>query len=227
MSTETAIANRNTATGVIIPFNSDDIKNREDFLKNLNSAPEKVDKAQGYDTVPISSLEMELDQTYLGLWQTDNFRFQIVANEIVGVLDLHVFDPNIKTWLTRSGSASVMIRQKSGADITDISAKIKNGLGMDFPKLQTMCLKAAAKTLGKRFGRELNRKFEDDYEAIYTNEAEIDGVREILQSQLKECRTKENLMSVWNNYTEYHQNPQLLKIFNAAKTRLGYANTNK
>lgn len=196
------------------------IAQREEWLKSLNSAPEQVQKNNGFDSIPISVLETMLDETYLGAWQTSNFRYQVIANEIVGTIDLKVFDPQLKKWLTRSGSAAAMIRQTKDSAITDIGAKIKNGLMMDFPKLESMCLKAACKRLGAKFGRNLNRKFEDEYETIYTNEAELEPIKDVLNDKLAECKTVEELKAVWANLEEYHNNPRLKAIFNSRKLKL-------
>lgn len=196
------------------------IQERENFLKDLNARPDRVEKSQGQETIPISFLENLLDETYMGLWQTENFRFQVVANEIIGTIDLSVFDPTAKIWITRSGSAAVMIRQASGSAITDIGAKIKNGLAMDFPKLESMCLKAAAKRLGKKFGRDLNRKFEDEYETLYSNKFEVDELRPELEKELKACTHNDALLAVWGRYSQYHSNPELKKLFNSYKSRL-------
>ena len=196
------------------------IKMREEFVKRLDEKPTKIDKAQGFDTLPISALEHELDEIYMGIWKTDNFRYQVIANEIVGTINLHVFDPTLKTWLTRSGSAAVMIRQKSGADITDIGAKQKNALVMDFPKLETMCLKKAAKSLGKRFGRDLNRKFEDDYNELYTNEIEFNAILEPLTNAVNECNTMEELLKIWNDNKDMQSNSNFKKVFSSRKLKL-------
>jgi hypothetical protein len=40
---------------------------------------------------------------------------------------------------------------------SDVDAKIKNTLVKDFPHLKAECIKNAAKSLGKYFGRDLNR----------------------------------------------------------------------
>ena len=196
------------------------INEREQWLKNLNSAPEQTQKNNGFDTIPISVLETMLDEVYLGAWQTSNFRTQVIANEIVGTIDLQVFDPQLKVWLNRSGSAAAMIRQHKDSAITDIGAKLKNGLMMDYPKLESMCLKAACKRLGAKFGRNLNRKFEDEYETLYSNESELDGVKYILEGQLKECKTISDLTAVWGNFKEYHDNPRLRAAFNSRKLKL-------
>jgi hypothetical protein len=193
------------------------IQNREQFLKSLDEAPKKIDKAQGYETVPISTLEATLDEVYMGIWKTDNFRHHVIANEIVGTIDLHVYDPTIKTWITRSGNASVMIRQASGSALTDIGAKIKNGLVMDFPKLSSMCLKAAAKTLGKKFGRDLNRKWEDSYEDIYSQQIEFGGVMDEIKEKLSTATSTAQLVAIWNEYPDLHDNTAAKKFFNRQK----------
>ena len=91
---------------------------------------------------------------------------------------------------------------------------------MDFPKLESMCLKAACKRLGAKFGRNLNRKFEDEYETLYTNEAALDEVRDMLNDQLKECKDMASLTAVWNSLPEYHDNPRLRAIFSSHKLKL-------
>lgn len=199
------------------------IKDREDFMKRLDEKPNRTEKQNNVDSVPISFLEHELDEVYMGLWSTTNFRYQVIANEIVGTLDLSVFDPSAKMWLHRSGSAAVMIRQKSGAELTDISSKIKNGLQMDFPKLESMCLKAAAKKLGKRFGRDLNRKFEDEYDNIYTQEIEFAEVKDDVLKELKESNDMDALKTIWAKYPDMHENKKFKAAFTSRKTQLAYA----
>lgn len=141
----------------------------QQFLMVLNSEPPK-DEIKINENVkgkprylPISFVQMKLDEIFFGLWKTDKFNFLTIANEMVGWIELTVFHPVLNEWITRTGSAGVLIRQKEGADLTDVSQKIKNGLTMDFPHLEAMCLLSAAKKFGKIFGRDLNRKFEDEY----------------------------------------------------------------
>ena len=136
--------------------------------------------------VPISVLEMQLDEFFFGLWSIENFTYLPVANEIVGSLDLKVFHPVHKTWITRTGAGAVQIQMKSKAkggsgDITEIRDKIVNTLTKDFPHLKAECLRNACKSLGKVFGRDLNRDFEDQYTPIIRQPQEDD----ILNVQLK------------------------------------------
>lgn len=208
-----------------------DISGREEWLAKLNQPPEQTKKQADYknipdksdfDTIPIGVLENALDEVYLGMWRTSTPTYQVVANEIIGTLILEVFDPSAKQWLSRVGAGAVTIRQKKDSEITDIGAKIKTALQMDFPKLYSMCLKNAAKTLGKRFGRDLNRKFEDIYEPVYTNEIEVRNVMEELTEKLKACKDMSELVAVWKQYPQFENNSAAKKLFNVYKTQIAY-----
>lgn len=158
-------------------------KQLEQFQKLLNENPKATDlKKNPYANnsiyLPIEYIESKLDEIYFGLWETVNFTSQIIVNEIVGKIELRVFHPIAKVWITKTGAASVMIQQdaykkdeygnqvkdeknrpvKINPRPSDIDLKIKNTLVKDYPHLVTECLKNAAKKLGKTFGRNLNRK---------------------------------------------------------------------
>ena len=198
-----------------------DIKSREKWLLSLNQDPKRTEKQNNADSIPISFLETELDEVYLGNWKIDNFQHQVIANEIVGSLELHVFDPHMKVWITRIGAGAVQIRMNSGAAITDISQKIKTALQMDFPKLKSMCLKNAAKTLGKRFGRDLNRKFEDDYDPQYTPEIELSEFQDLYGQRLSECKNTDEMKALHASLPDnYRNNAMVMKLFTSHKLKL-------
>ena len=136
--------------------------------------------------IPISFVETKLDEVFLGLWSIENFQTKVVANEIMGSIELKVFHPIAKVWLTRTGVAAVVIQQNSwmvdefGAFVldankkkikapkpkpSDVDAKIINTLVKDAPHLKAECVKNAAKSFGLMFGRDLNRRDADFYES--------------------------------------------------------------
>lgn len=144
----------------------------QDFQKKLNLEPnpEELDKtADGKArTLPISFIEMTLDEIYLGQWETSEPTYQQIFNEVVGSLVLTVWHPITGRPMRRVGFASVVITQDKDAQISEFNVtKKKNALDLSFPKLKSECVKNAAQSLGKVFGRDLNRKKVDQYKAPF------------------------------------------------------------
>lgn len=146
----------------------------EKFNTKLNDDPKENETGYNKFTktkyVPISYIQMTMDELFFGAWSTENFTTQVIANEIVGSIGLKYYHPELKTWITRVGAASVMIRQNRGANITDIGQKIKNTLVMDYPHLLSACIANAARSIGKIFGRDLNRDYQDSFNPVVTND---------------------------------------------------------
>lgn len=189
----------NKNTGEITSFNP--IKELQTFIKEINIEPEtkgvKINAmANNSKYLPISFIEMTLDELFFGLWNTKNFNYQVVANEIVGSIDLEYFHPVGKTWITRTGVGAVMIQQNKGSELTDYNSKIKNTLVKDFPHLKAECLKNAAKGISKLFGRDLNRKEEDEYTPFYAEYTEIEKYDWV--EVIKNCLTLEELTRTYN-----------------------------
>jgi hypothetical protein len=149
----------------------DKLKQLEGFSQLLNKEPNKhelqMNKMAGNTMyLPISFLETTLDELYFGLWKTDGFTTRVIGNEICGELNLHVYHPIAEIWITRIGAAATMIRQVKDAGVMEADKKIKNALEMDYPHLKADCFRNACLSLGKSFGRDLNRKFIDSYKAL-------------------------------------------------------------
>jgi len=138
----------------------------QDFQRRLNLEPNPTEfdktpdgKAQ---TLPISFVEMTLDELYLGQWELHDVHSQQIFNEVVGTGILTVWHPITGRPLKRAGFASVIITQDQGATIAQFNdTKKKNALDLSFPKLKAEILKNAALSLGKIFGRDINRKLKD------------------------------------------------------------------
>lgn len=168
--------------------------------------------------LPISFVRTKLDEMFAGLWNFTMLREQVIANEIIGVGMLEVFHPIAQTWIKRTGTAAVMIQQKSEKNggsgrISNIDDKIKNTLVKDFPHLESECLKNAAKKLGKMFGGDLNRKDEDIYSPIYTEEANNTvGLNEAI-TLMRESTTKEDFQAIWQSRPELQGNEDFQKNY--------------
>ena len=195
--------------------------NLEGFTKALNRKPAvtKTNKFQGNaQYVPISHIQTLLDQLFFGLWQTKNFSYQVVGNELVGSIELWVYHPVIKEWLVRTGVAATQIRQNKGAQITDINAKIKNALEMDAPHLYADCIKSACKTLGPAFGRDLNRDFVDNYKALVSQHIQknVYNVKEVEQA-VKKINDRLELLNLWDSNPIWQSDEAIMAIFEERK----------
>ena len=149
----------------VIKYGSDRNAAIEKLQMFLNREPKadtvKINSmANNSKYLPIAEVARTLDEVYSGLWSTVNFRWEVVANEIVGSIDLKVINPANGFELVRTGCASVMIQIERGKEVNVIN-KIKNTLVKDFPHLKAECIKNAAKSLGVAFGRNLNRDSSD------------------------------------------------------------------
>lgn len=159
----------------------DDVRQRcQNFLVRLNQQPdpksiEKTPDGRAY-SLPISHVEMTLDELYFGLWSTENFKATIIANEVVGSLELVVTHPVTGSELRRTGAAAIQITVDrvpegiTGAErnkwALNPENKKPNALDLSYPKLKAECLKNAAASLGKIFGRDINRKNADVYKPV-------------------------------------------------------------
>ncbi len=144
--------------------------------------------------LPIEMVEAKLNHYFHGLWQTINFNYTVVVNEIIGDLELCVYHPQAGIWLRRAGTGAVVIQQrakyeddgmggrkKAEQDLLDINRKIANTLVKDMGHLKSECIKNAAKSFGRIFGSDLGRDIEDlGYQDIMlTPEAVMDEIQDI------------------------------------------------
>ena len=164
METKTDLATQQDAKTL------DEVRERlENFTKRLNQAPpkEKIKSHQGYEYLPISMVEKELDKMFFGLVQYECISYSQIFNEIACHARLKVFHPVSLQWMIYDGLGSAVIQQDSGTKVTDfMHFKKANALQLTLPKAYAEAIKNAAKKIGKRFGSDINRKFEDEYEPI-------------------------------------------------------------
>jgi len=151
----------------------------QDFQTKLNKEPDprEFDKTPDgrASYLPISFVEMTLDELFLGLWSTENFKWSAITNEVQGSIDLVVLHPVTRTPIRRTGAGSIIImvdslseedknrmsKQDRNLFALNPENKKPNALDLAFPKLKAECVKNAAQSLGKVFGRDINRKNKD------------------------------------------------------------------
>lgn len=140
----------------------------QEFQRKLNAEPDAREFEPTPDgkarTLPISFVQMTLDEIFLGLWESSDPSYQQIFNEVVATVQLTVWHPVTGQPLKRTGWASVVITQDKDALVAEFNmTKKKNALDLAFPKLGAEALKSAAQSLGKVFGRDINRKKVDTF----------------------------------------------------------------
>ena len=160
-------------------FHKDNLEALQKFQQMLNATPDQLGIEKTPDgkakTLVVSHVETTLDEMFFGHWRTENFKWERMANEVVGSLDLVVIHPITGYELRRTGAASIviMVDKVPSAIAADpiqrnrwalnADNKKPNALDLAFPKLKTECLKNAALSFGKLLGRDLNRNNVDMY----------------------------------------------------------------
>ena len=216
---------------LILLSENQSLENAEKFISDwLNKTPHESEVAinklaNNSKYLPISYVENNLDELFFGAWETKDFTYQVVANEIIGSIQLRVFHPIYKIWIERTGCASIQIQMKSrenggDGDITNVQNKIINTLTKDFPHLKAECIKNAARSLGKAFGRDLNRKEVDNYEPL-TDKLEFEEKKIELARKLKNCKNLDELGLLWETLEDNEKDNILIKkLFQQKKLQL-------
>jgi hypothetical protein len=174
------------------------IVERKDVSVKING------KYQKYRYIPVSAVEAMLDEIFTVFgWELVNFRWETVANEIIASADLRVCFGD--KWITRTGSAAVMIQQVKGSKLSDIDGKFKNALEKDFPHLKSDVLTNAARSLGRIFGRDLNRDNSTNYSKDFVETIEAKIVNADPVAEIESAKTVEEFAAVREKYKSLAQ----------------------
>jgi hypothetical protein len=136
-------------------FHKDNLEALQKFQQMLNVKPDELGIEKTPDgnakTLVISHVETTLDEMFFGHWRTENFKWERMANEVVGSLDLVVIHPITGYELRRTGAGSIVIMvDRAPRNLDNIERnrwalnadnKKPNALDLAFPKLKTECLK--------------------------------------------------------------------------------------
>lgn len=207
-------------------------KKMESFTKVLNTAPDpkKIQTHQGYQYIPVSSIEKDLHKIYFGLVQYECMGYQQIFNEVACHARIKVFHPIINQWLNYDGLGSAVLQQDKDTKVSDFHLFKKPNAGqLTYPKAYAEAIKNAAKKIGKRFGSDVNRKFEDEYELNFELDGEPtpmkkkDAIVEVpdeIEHLIAICETKEQLSAIWNDKKELQSNPKFIQYLSKRKFQL-------
>lgn len=189
---------------------------RKEWLEELQSFTAFLNKSidpselkdhpmvKGAQYLPISMVEMRLDTLFFGLWKTENYRWEVIENEVAAAIDVSVYHPFAKMWITRTGAMATQImvnypdkltKEQKNEWANDIKHKKPTALQMgSFSSLKAECFKNACLSLGKTFGRDINRDDTAEYHALIKgvgDDKEVALLRKKLSDALQECQVDE------------------------------------
>lgn len=165
----------------------------QDFTRKLNAEPDPREFEKTPDGraqyLPVSFVEMTLDEIFFGQWELTDIQTQQIFNEVVGNGILTVTHPVTGKTIRRAGFGAVVITQDKDASIADFNiTKKKNALDLTYPKLKAEILKNAASSLGKVFGRDINRKQRDVFKPTLkplSDQGMMDAIKRIEAGKLE------------------------------------------
>lgn len=210
-----------TALSIITTLPNDVKVSLQKFAAKLNSPPKKdwlkntPDNKAVY--IPIEIIEREIRQDFNGLYQLKLLSERRELNEYIVTARIEVFHPIIQQWLSYDGIGSVVIMQDKDASLDSFNTtKKKNALTLNAPKAYAEALKNAAKKIGEKYGANVNRKEDAPYEPTEFLEESLFQISE----KFNECKTEQDLKSLYDLYPELHSNTRFKMAFTLAKNNL-------
>jgi len=141
----------------------------ENFITLINKQPpvNKIRKnqyANNSNYLPIGFYELELDRLFLGHWQSVHIGgSKTIGNAIVCDIEVQFLHPVTGQWLKRAGTGAIPVQTNKDGSLQD-KALVKAA-----PAAKAEAFKNAVKSIGKLFGRDLNRDtIMEEYERFYT-----------------------------------------------------------
>lgn len=135
----------------------------ENFNSLLNKKPKpgrvKTNQyANNAKYIPVSDVEMDMDKLFFGQWSSEMVgQPQILGNSVVVTLEVTFLHPVTGNWLKRVGTGAQDVQ-------TDSSGRAKSkALIKAVPSAKSIAFKNACKSIGKLFGRDLNRSDEAEF----------------------------------------------------------------
>jgi len=159
----------------------------------------------GYKYIPVERQEYLMTMIF-GKWKIEVKNAQLIANSVVVTVRVHYLDPVTGDWDYTDGIGASAIQIDKGEGVIDFSKMKKSAIEMGAPLAKTNAFKDAVETLGKIFGKDLNRKDLISYGFLENTIKDLTPDIEKTVDTINACRTKESLNAIWANI------PPALKI---------------
>lgn len=115
--------------------------------------------------IPIERVEWLLTVLFLR-WRVEVIDSKLVANSVQVTVRLHYFDHALGEWNWTDGIGAQPLQIDSGSGAIEFNKMKSNAVQMAAPAAKSYAIKDAAETLGKIFGKDMNRAEVISYEPL-------------------------------------------------------------
>lgn len=202
-----------------------------DLNKLLNCEPNlkwiRVNKyANNSKYIPIGIIEYLLTSIFIK-WRVEIKDRCVMANSVVVTVRVHVLDPVTGEWDWQDGIGASPIQTAAGEAATDFSKVTNNAVQMAAPAAEAYAFKDACEKFGKLFGKDINRK----------DENQVTNYQPTLDSKFKEVlelpeelvdaislSDQQNLVNIYQSNKEYHNNLKFMQLLEKRKQLINETN---
>lgn len=131
---------------------------------------------QPYKYLPIEEIQNNLDSLFMGLYSIEVRSTSTFVNSVMVTVRINYFHPVFKMWLFVDGVGASSLQVNKDSNPTDLNQLKQDSVVMALPKAKTEALKNAAKELGNKFGRTLNKDTQSEFILIDSIQAFLTGV---------------------------------------------------
>lgn len=114
------------------------------------------------DYIPIERQEWLMTMVFHN-WYVEVLRSELILNSICVTVRVHYWNPVAEKWQWTDGVGANPLQMDKDATITDFTHLKPNAVQIGFPAAKSYAFKDAVESLGRFFGRDLNRKNNADY----------------------------------------------------------------
>lgn len=116
--------------------------------------------------LPIEKVEFLLTRIFQQ-WRVEVIGYSQLFNSVSCHVRLHYLNPVTGEWSFHDGVGAADVQVKAGSSAADLQNINRNAVGMALPIAKSYALKDAAHSLGKLFGKDLNRQDTIEFTGAY------------------------------------------------------------
>lgn len=135
---------------------------------------------KGLKYIPIERVEWLLTMIFQK-WRVEVKDVRQIANSVVVLVRLHVFNPVANDWEYQDGVGASPLQVDKDAGAIDWNSIKSGAVQMSAPSAETYAIKDAAEKFGKIFGKDMNRKDIISYEILKEKFPNLERVEEELE----------------------------------------------